>query len=134
MSKCSVKDCPHEANAGDKCWEHLTAGYDVSTESYYTISDRFKKRMVMAFEGNGKPLPFVEVPPQPTADVEVTSAEVERAIEKVRTENDLLAVLAGKNTMHLLTADVKKMGIWSIVSLLSQIVISWLKGKQSKVT
>lgn len=119
--KCSVKDCPHEANAGDKCWEHLAAGYDTS------ISDRFKKRL----DESGKiPLPVVDIPPQPTANVTITNAEIDDAIERRRLEDDLIAVEAGRDTWHIKVNDVKKIGIWKIIGAIATFAGWWFSRKK----
>lgn len=57
---------------------------------------------------------------------DVDMSDVRRAIDNIRTKQDLLAVIEGKETLHLITGDVKKMGVWSLIVLLVKIISKFL--------
>jgi len=112
--KCEIKDCLNDAMAGNKCWEHHAVGY---------------QPMGKKLSADGLPLPYVKVPPQPTADTGVSDTEIDRAIERLRLENDFFKVSSGGMTMHLFVKDLKKIGIWTIITCLFQVIILWVKNK-----
>ena len=109
--KCSIKGCPHEANAGDKCWEHCQAGY---------------QEIVINKWGEQILHPMVDIPPQPTADVDISLAEeksvleLEQEVLKLRYENEELR----KGNMPISVA--WKFNGWSIVGFITGSVFMFL--------
>jgi hypothetical protein len=57
---------------------------------------------------------------------EVKMSDVRRAIDDIRTKQDLFAVIEGETTLHLMTGDIKKMGIWGLIVLIVKIITKFI--------
>lgn len=90
--------------------------YPVAPPEESGALDRFKKRTYQI------PVEGVVNADAPTVDASLTDAELIQAIESLRLQDDLLVIMRGGTTAHMIVGDVKKIGIWSIVTFVIKIL------------
>jgi hypothetical protein len=76
-----------------------------------------------------KPVQGVKAEPIPKLWVDVDLSDIRRSIEYARTVDDFFAVVVNKEktTLHLITGDIKSMGFWTIIRLIGNIFLKFIK-------